>query len=239
MTQPAPGFDDFWLASELNEVSRGGFLDRLVSFDPTPPRIPRTARSSEPVSLTRDATGLTRLLDDRHSERGFSDCPLPGHSLGLLLGAASATNGHRGYPAAGGLYSVGVTVACLNVDHPLNGQVAQYHPGQHALYPVGDCRPWEQWVDVVGGQDAVGTPAAVVLLWADPELVLAKYGERGGRFVLLEAGALLQSLSLVVAQLGLAGFAMGGSDDRAVLDLADLKVPSIRFVTAMAVGLPA
>ena len=38
----------------------------------------------------------------------------------------------------------------------------------------------------------------------------AKYGERGGRFALLEAGAVMQQLSLTATDLGLAGVVVGG-----------------------------
>lgn len=40
-----------------------------------------------------------------------------------------------------------------------------------------------------------------------------KYDERGGRFALLEAGAVMQQLSLAAAELGLAGVVAGGLID--------------------------
>lgn len=43
-----------------------------------------------------------------------------------------------------------------------------------------------------------------------PDRLTAKYGERGGRFALLEAGAVMQQLSLTATDLGVAGVVMGG-----------------------------
>ena len=43
-----------------------------------------------------------------------------------------------------------------------------------------------------------------------PNRLTAKYGERGGRFALLEAGAVMQQLSLTATDLGLAGVVVGG-----------------------------
>jgi len=52
------------------------------------------------------------------------------------------------------------------------------------------------------------------LLWilvGDGARVAAKYGDRGGRFLLLEAGHLMQNLCLLSASLGLATVPMGGA----------------------------
>jgi SagB-type dehydrogenase family enzyme len=57
------------------------------------------------------------------------------------------------------------------------------------------------------------------LLWVlvgDGARVRAKYGERGLRFLLLEAGHLMQNLCLVSASLGLATVPLGGFFERAV-----------------------
>ena len=48
------------------------------------------------------------------------------------------------------------------------------------------------------------------VLVGDGERVQAKYGERSDRFLLLEAGHLMQNLCLVSASLGLATVPLGG-----------------------------
>lgn len=58
------------------------------------------------------------------------------------------------------------------------------------------------------------------------------------RFVLLEAGAALQSLSLATADLGLAGYLMGGASDARLLDLAGLTSGPAPYVTGHAIGYP-
>ena len=59
-----------------------------------------------------------------------------------------------------------------------------------------------------------------------PSRNTAKYGERGGRFVLFEAGICMQNLSLRAQQSGLEGVLLGGLHDdrvRAWLGLDDTE----------------
>jgi nitroreductase len=48
--------------------------------------------------------------------------------------------------------------------------------------------------------------------------VEAKYGARGGRFLLLEAGHVMQNLCLLSASLGLATVPLGGYFERAIAE---------------------
>ncbi|MFO0846553.1 MAG: nitroreductase family protein [Gemmataceae bacterium] len=57
------------------------------------------------------------------------------------------------------------------------------------------------------------------MLWVlvgDGERVRGKYGSRGGRFLLLEAGHLMQNLCLMSWRLGLATVPLGGFFEREV-----------------------
>lgn len=235
-----PFFDDFWEASRLDPVTQPAFGERIAAFDARPPAVHPWARPGRPHPLTRTASPLSALGDARRSRRRFGRDALSAATLGRLLGAVAAdARGHRSYPAAGGLYSCGVSVLLLNVAHPLNHRVAQHHAGQHALYDVGPCPSWNELRTALGGGDAATAPAAVLGVFADTGRITAKYGERGGRFVLLEAGALVQQLSLAAAEANVAAYLLGGSADDRLLTLAGHTGTFARFVTALAVGPPA
>jgi hypothetical protein len=79
-------------------------------------------------------------------------------------------------------------------------------------------------------------PAAVLFLIAEPAGTLAKYGERGGRFVLIEAGVWLGALGEQVAAMNAAGCAIGAFEDAAVLALLGLDPQRHLAVLAYACG---
>lgn len=227
--QPDP-IDDFWAATELNDVTVGEFVARLNAFPPTDDSSHPWARAGQPHALG-DVPAWPR-----RSTRAFGDRALTGDEVALVLRAlAGDESGRRAYAGAGALYSVRAVAFLLHCDHPLNGRLALHHPGQHALYDIAACPDWADLAEVLGGRDADGTPALAIALVADESTLRAKYGPRGTRFALLEAGAALHQLALATAEAGLAGYATGGGLDTAVCALARLP-RSARFIAGYLVG---
>jgi Nitroreductase family len=77
-------------------------------------------------------------------------------------------------------------------------------------------RPWtrEQLPDLARGVPALRLVSGGALLWVvggDGPRVAAKYGGRGLRFLLPEAGHLMQNLCVLSASLGLATVPLGGA----------------------------
>ncbi|MFV0429626.1 MAG: nitroreductase family protein [Arachnia sp.] len=237
MSDTAPGFEDFWLASELNSLRLPGFASRLTTYQPAQRGVSAETRAGDLISLGTCDNALVRLLAERHSSRTYTGQGIPIAQLGQLLSVAAEIDGHRGHAAGGGLYTVGISVLCLNIVGPTNAMACQYVPTHHALVPVAASPGWPELSELFGAQSVTGAPAAVLVLWSTAAQALAKYGERGGRFVLLEAGALLQSLGLGAAHLGLGAVILGGGNDREVLNLIGLTgLPAAKYVAAMAVG---
>jgi nitroreductase len=67
-----------------------------------------------------------------------------------------------------------------------------------------------RWLNVPEGYE----PATVIVLVADLQNSVSKYGARALRFVLLEAGAIAQSISLSAAAADLGSLWLGGGCDR-------------------------
>src|SRR5690606_5947881 len=128
-------------------------------------------------------------------------------------------------------------VALCNVEGPpeLAGHIAWYDNARHGLVPVRACPPWLEVARMLG-VDWTSAPAAVVFMIGRPENMLAKYGERGGRFLLIEAGVHLGALSHQVAQADWAGCAIGSYQDAAVLSLLGLSAPKHVAALAYAFG---
>lgn len=213
MSDPAEHFDDFWRASELGPLTVGRFAERLGRFDPAPPAVHPWQRTGPAHPLGHPRGRLTSLLRRRRSDRDLGARPLRHGDLSALLGALARTDSGWGHPSAGDLRAVRASVILWRTDHPLAGRVAQHDPERHTLTDVGPAPDWQAEQQALGGLDTTTPPAAAVVLLGDPTAVVEKYGERGGRFLLLEAGSALQSLSLAAAERRLPAYATGGAFD--------------------------
>lgn len=161
-------------------------------------------------------------------------------ALGVVLDALSATpDGRRAHPSAGGLNPLRCYPVLLNVRHPLNGRVTRYDPDRHALQAVGPAPRWSELAPLLGAAPDEQCPAiAMVFVLADRP-VLAKYGQRGGRFGLVEAGAATQNVALRLSRHRLAGYLLGGAVDADVLALIGLLGQPVRLAAVLACGHPA
>lgn len=117
--------------------------------------------------------------------------------------------------------------------HALNGRVVRYDATRHAVQDVG---PSPEWVRLREVPAADAEPAVVPALVLADQPVLAEYGQRGGRFGLLEAGAAAQSVCLRMAQQRLGGHLLGGAADADVLALLGLRGQPVRVAAVIACG---
>jgi SagB-type dehydrogenase family enzyme len=235
--QAAPAFDLFWAASALADATIGPFGRRADAFTPTRGQVHPLAEAAAPVPLRRHRARTDRALAARRSERSFGTDAVGLRALEGLLGALAVTDGPgdgRTWPTAGGLAAVQVHVVCRAVDGGPGGSVHRYLHDRHALARVGS----------VPGDDEVrrrfsvegDLPQVLVVLGLLCDETLAKYGERGGRFALVEVGAAAQTLSLRLAVVGLHGYLLGGLLDPDVTDLVGAAGTAYRPVLALACG---
>ncbi|MFJ8692438.1 SagB/ThcOx family dehydrogenase [Streptomyces roseolilacinus] len=159
---------------------------------------------------------LVRLVAGRRSRRTRTG-RLSARSLTRALGAALAPDpatGRYPYPSAGGCYAVSLHAVVQDVA----GLERGVHPWDPATGALAPRRP-DADADVPGIlRTTVIRPSqvqAVLMLTADLEVYGARYGERGYRYALLEAGHMGQNLTLALHLLGIANCPVGGFlDDR-------------------------
>lgn len=207
-------FDKFWEASSLNRFNVQEFSQQLNAYDSDEKELfleyPEAAKS-----LPTARTQINKIAKKRKSDRSFSDKELSFKELGQLLSSFYAWNGleHRAYPSAGATYVTEVFCVAFNVEG-YSGKVIYYDPEKHGTVIVSDKAPtWEEASKSLN-MDTKGTPHMLIVFVAFPQRAIAKYGERGGRFALLEVGAALHQLSLQIAESSkLKGVAVGGMLD--------------------------
>lgn len=232
-----PFFHDFTEAAALDEFNLVELARRMSAFEPGPEEL-RLSYPTAPTALGRPRTSaLDRLAAKRSSQREFGVRPIPGGRFSALLGAARAWDGpeHRTHPAAGGRYAVELFAVCWAVEG-WSGRILYYDPVDHGVVALPDPAP--TWADTYPqlGLTVDGTPGCLLVAVVFPERVTAKYGELGGRFVLLEAGAVMQSLSLAAAAQGLRGVVAGGLQERSWLRTLGLDQTSARLAFGYLAG---
>jgi SagB-type dehydrogenase family enzyme len=135
----------------------------------------------------------------------------------LLMRAHGVTAGQgRGpVPSAGSLQALELYLATLAPGW-LPAGVYHYDRGGHHLSQVAVGGAREGWRGDVPSLDLVAGGSLLWLLVGDGARVRGKYGGRGLRFLLLEAGHLMQNLCLAGASLGLMTVPLGGYFEHAL-----------------------
>jgi SagB-type dehydrogenase family enzyme len=174
-----------------------------------------------PLALRLDEA-LARRRTDRAARAGvdlagFAD--LLGWSLGLREEPGAERGARRRYPSAGARFPVDCHVLALNIEGLSRGAYV-YSPFEHGLLSFNE-EVSDTDVEQLLGFGDVAPPRAVLVLTAAMQRTTCKYGNRGYRYALIEAGHIMQNLYLTATALDLPLAAVGGfcdSDARRLVD---------------------
>ena len=180
---------------------------------------PHGAAAQEKISLPQIEPGepgsLSDLLYKRRSVRSFGLGQLRLEEVARLLFAAQGITRegfYRTIPSAGALYPLEIYVVAGEV-RDMEKAVYHYRPGDHELIRVRDGDRREEIARAALGQMWVAEAQAVLVVSAVYERTTGKYGERGSRYVHVEAGCAAQSVGLQAADLGLGTTVVGAFHD--------------------------
>lgn len=238
MAGDADLFDLFWEASTLNPRTGPAFFRRIEEHARVAqPVVPALQYPGQDVSLPAPRDALARTMRDRRSERGFSAEPVSLRQLGSLFAAfASSRRGSRTYASAGAAYPVEVFCLVNRCAGDLDRSVVYYNHDNHSLARVRGLPPWEEYANAVNLDLTAGPPQLVFVFVLVPERTTPKYGERGGRFQLVEVGHASQNLALRLVQEGMVGCELGGLYDDRVRSLLGLSGTTARIALGYACG---
>lgn len=204
-----------------------------------PPRPPRFLEYDAPhiplpeVSPRTKGMSVEEALWTRRSVREYGARPLDLEEIARLCFAAQGITGTRyGYllrtaPSAGARYPCEVYLVVHRAEGLASG-LYHYAVHKHALARLrtGDFRRdlWRIGLE----QDLLYHAAVVFVITAVVDRVRSRYGERGWRYIYMEAGHISQNLYLEATALGLGSVAVGAFLDH---DLhAFLGIDGLRHV---------
>jgi SagB-type dehydrogenase family enzyme len=228
-----------WAAASYHRISSFGHF-----VEPPPPFSVgdsggTAGQATRPSGL---ASSLELALTGRCSSRGFGTEPLlPEHVDTVLRAAYGRISGpdedeRRTVPSAGALYPLHIVVAVQAVRGLARG-VYRWRPGDGALVALQNVelpRRLDAWFRTHHVDWA--RAAALVFLIGDLLRTCPKYGERGYRYLLLEAGHVAQNLCLAATALDLPHVPVGGFDNDVVNDALGLDPPARVAVYSVVLG---
>ncbi len=190
---------------------------------PTPQREQENAIEL-PEPRHDSAISIEQSLLHRRSTRSYTEEAVTLQEVSQLLWAAQGITDPKGFrtaPSAGALYPLEVYVAAGNVQN-LTTAVYKYAPDKHMLVRVADGDKRAELADAALSQRCVKEGAVVLVITAVYDRTTVKYGNRGIRYVHIEAGHAAQNVCLQATALGLGIVTVGAFHDEEVTSLLNL-----------------
>ena len=205
---------------------------------PAPTLIPTPSPTPTPAPVTtiqlpeprlRSEVSLEEALLKRRSIREYANLPLTLEDVSQLLWAAQGITvkwGGRTAPSAGALYPLEVYLVVGNVENLAAG-VYKYKPERHELVKVRDDDVRGELAKAALGQSWVKEGAIDIVIAAVYGRTTKKYGDRGVRYVHMEAGHAAQNIYLQAATLNLGMVTVGAFHDDWVKEIMSMPEDEI------------
>lgn len=184
---------------------------------------PENAEVEEIIYLPEPETvgemSLEETIKKRRSVRSFDDKELNLEQISQILWAAQGITdekGHRSVPSAGALYPLEVYVVKKD-------GVFHYIPEGHKMEIIleGDIR--KKLKEICLGQQWVEDAPVDIIITGVYKRTTIKYGDRGIRYVYLEAGTACQNILLQAVSLGLGAVPVGAFRDNQIQEILNLS----------------
>jgi len=200
-------------------------------------------RLSQVQCQVTDLDEFDLLLRNRRSIRRFTGVPISSREFshllysccGLIKTNSNYDDTRRPYPSAGGRYPLEVYPIIINVCDLKRG-LYHYNVRDNVLELLVE-EDLSSWVSAnFGKQDWILQSAALFIITGVLDRNRIKYGDRGYRFSLIEAGHLGQNICLFAEKHKLGSCALGGYIDSEVDKLLDIQNTKEVTLYAIVVG---
>jgi SagB-type dehydrogenase family enzyme len=177
---------------------------------------------------TDGQVSLEKAISARRTLRSFTSDPLSPEAFSQLLWAGYGITQKGGFrravPSAGALYPMDL-YAVLGDGGVAGFRAGVYHydPQEHAVSLVAEGDPRNDLSRASLHQTWMAQPPLNLVITAEYGRITLKYGERGTRYAMIEAGHMAQNIFLQAEALGLGAGIVGAYDDRQVIRV--LRIP--------------
>jgi len=189
---------------------------------------------------------LGEAIRRRLSCRSFNPSPLTLDELSTILSVGNGVEGvvhlgalehlERPMPSGGGLYPLEFYLIVREVAGLAPG-LYHYTPLMHELEQLKLMEFSNSFISqLFMNQPYLVGAGAVLLITAMVERSMHKYGDRGYRYILLEAGHAAQNMCLAAASLDLGALPLGGFFDGYVAELLELNQDQEAILYALGFG---
>ncbi|GAB6162161.1 SagB/ThcOx family dehydrogenase [Desulfothermus naphthae] len=170
---------------------------------------------------------LLSIINKRRSWREFKDQVIPLKELSTILWAGYGVREKRGkfyyrnVPSAGALYPIEIYIVSFNVQG-LDKGIYHYFPKDHVLELIKKGDFSNKLIYACARQDFVAKGSFTVIMSAIFRRNMAKYGHRGLRYILLDAGHIAQNMIIAGEAMTLGSCPVGAFFDDEVNQLVGL-----------------
>jgi SagB-type dehydrogenase family enzyme len=168
---------------------------------------------SLPLHLGKSGLTLEETISSRRTAQEFSGKQISKEQLSFILrfsaGVIEEKRALRTHPSGGALYPLELYVVAFAVTDLESGL---YHYGvyEHSLRKIGSGNLCEQFSEILSAENLVETSSVALIISGVFYRSEIKYGQRGYRLMLLEAGHLGQNILLSATAQGVAAVPLGG-----------------------------
>jgi len=156
-------------------------------------------------------------------------------SCGITYLNKTLDDSRRAYPSAGARYPLEVYPIILNCDGIKKG-LYHYSVKENYLELLLEENLSKLLIKTTGGEKWIESTAVVFIITGVLDRTRIKYGERGYRYSLIEAGHLGQNICLLATEVGLGSCPIGGFIDYEVNKLLDISLQKEVALYLIAVG---
>ena len=185
-------------------------------------------------------------LENRKSHQSFTSASLSVKAYGALLryglGTARPTEmlpdgrTYRVYPSAGFRYPIETYVIIFHGDENIVPGLYHYDVKAHALTTLWKRSFSQKEIHELARAPWIDKATALIVYTAIFWRTQIKYGERGYRYILLEAGHIAQNVQIVASAIGVQSCPLGGTNDKEIEELIDIDGVNESLVYTLAIG---
>jgi len=205
----------------------------------TYPRL-RKIQLPEPIDVRRD---LLEVIRKRESRRNFAShitleelSTLLKYSCGIVRETKHKKS--RAYASAGARYPLETYILTAVGNNELDSGIYHYNVKEHSISLINKTIFSGDMLDELFLVKNASKASVFVITTAVFQRTINKYGNRGYRFILLEAGEINQNLSLIAEAISLSCCSVGalGDSDAKLDEMLDIDGTTESFIHAASIG---